>query len=39
MGSQEQEQDGWIHEVNEAIFSKGQSKRIWNEFLQGHRFL
>lgn len=31
MGSQEQEQDGWTHEAKEAIFSKGQSKRIWNE--------
>ena len=31
MRLQEQEQDGWTHEAKEAIFSKGQSKRIWNE--------
>ncbi|EWC44688.1 nucleolar GTP-binding protein 2 [Drechslerella stenobrocha 248] len=24
-------QDGWVQEAKEAVFSKGQSKRIWNE--------
>lgn len=23
--------DGWVQEAKEAVFSKGQSKRIWNE--------
>ena len=27
----EQEKEGWIQEAREPIFSKGQSKRIWNE--------
>ncbi|KAL7274887.1 GTPase required for pre-60S ribosomal subunit nuclear export and maturation [Rhizina undulata] len=26
-----QEDDGWIQEAKEPVFSKGQSKRIWNE--------
>lgn len=27
----EQEKEGWIQEAREPIFTKGQSKRIWNE--------
>jgi len=29
--AEEKEEDGWIQEAKEPIFSKGQSKRIWNE--------
>jgi len=29
--AEEKEEDGWIQEAREPIFSKGQSKRIWNE--------
>ncbi|AQZ13367.1 NOG2 (YNR053C) [Zygosaccharomyces parabailii] len=31
MGNQEDEDNGWSNVAKEAIFSKGQSKRIWNE--------
>ncbi|XDT18698.1 Hypothetical protein J6896_00563 [Nakaseomyces glabratus] len=31
MGKQEDEENGWTQVTKEAIFSKGQSKRIWNE--------
>lgn len=31
MGNQEDEENGWTQVAKEAIFSKGQSKRIWNE--------
>lgn len=31
MAAQSDEKDGWTQEAKEAIFSKGQSKRIWNE--------
>lgn len=31
MGNQDRDEDGWTQEAKEAIFSKGQSKRIWNE--------
>ncbi|CAZ85641.1 unnamed protein product [Tuber melanosporum] len=29
--AEEKEEEGWIQEAREPIFSKGQSKRIWNE--------
>lgn len=31
MAQNEQNEDGWTQTAKEAIFSKGQSKRIWNE--------
>lgn len=31
MGKTEDEEEGWSQTAKEAIFSKGQSKRIWNE--------
>ncbi|AJT05920.1 Nog2p [Saccharomyces cerevisiae YJM451] len=31
MGNQEDKENGWTSAAKEAIFSKGQSKRIWNE--------
>ncbi|SCU77477.1 LANO_0A00474g1_1 [Lachancea nothofagi CBS 11611] len=31
MGQNEEEGDGWSQTAKEAIFNKGQSKRIWNE--------
>lgn len=31
MGNQEDEENGWTQAAKEHIFSKGQSKRIWNE--------
>lgn len=31
MGAQEDEENGWSQTAKEHIFSKGQSKRIWNE--------
>ncbi|CCK69767.1 putative GTPase NOG2 KNAG_0D00150 [Huiozyma naganishii CBS 8797] len=31
MGSSQMEEDGWTQSAKEHIFSKGQSKRIWNE--------
>ncbi|CAR28265.1 ZYRO0D17666p [Zygosaccharomyces rouxii] len=31
MGNQEDEENGWTNLAKESVFSKGQSKRIWNE--------